>query len=166
MARQKKQPNIGFGWENYNRQYQVHQLLQNNDAFQNDAEAIRQKYDISDAESLTQNEQFLDDLGKIINKVKAPGHYEAIVISLVLDRNPEYDGTMIDPPKQDVKGQFRVKPALFKNLVLRYMVKERHMTYKQAFDYFMDNDMAQEMNYTDISKHLAKLEQQIHDIYS
>ncbi|HET9098131.1 MAG TPA: hypothetical protein VFN51_00775, partial [Candidatus Saccharimonadales bacterium] len=94
------------------------------------------------------------------------GDYATVVISLVLDRKPKYDGTMIDPPKQAVKGQFRVKPALFKNLVMRYMVKERHMTYKQASDYFMDNHMTQEMNYTDISKHLAKLEQQIHDIYS
>lgn len=166
MARHKKQPNLGFGWENYNRQYQVHQLLSNNAAFQKDAEAIRQKYDITDVESLKQNEQFLDDLDEIISKVKAPGHYETIVISLILDRKPKYDGSMIDLTKQGVKGQFRVKPALFKNLVLRYMVKERHMTYKQAFDYFMDNDMAKEMNYTDISKHLAKLEQQIHDIYS
>ena len=138
MARPKKQPDFDISWENSNRQYQVHQLLSRSASFQNDAKHIRQKYGLSERGfELTETEKkdFIEDVKKILAKVKMPGDYAGIVTSLILGDKPEYIGWMKELPKQPRNKQFRVKRQLMKNLMIYHLVRERKMSYKQVADY-------------------------------
>ena len=189
MARPKKQPVYDFSLENLDRQYQVAVLLPKNVRFQKDAEHVRKKYGFPErTQELVGSEtkEFIEDVKKIVAKVTLPGDYAGIVTSLILGDKPEYNGWMYEPPKQSRNKQLRVKPSLLKNLMMQYYVKEKKMQYKQIAEYMngirtifdekgdayqeyfslVDFGTANNMNYSDISKHLEKLEKQIDEIYS
>ena len=189
MARPRKQPNYDFSLENLNRQYQVAVLLPKNVRFQKDAEQVRKKYGFPErTQELVGSEkkEFIEDVKKIVAKVAPPGDYAGIVTSLILGDKPEYNGWMYEPPKQSRSKQLRVKPLLLKNLMMQYYVNEKKMKQKQVADYMngirtiidkrgdaqqeyfslVDYKTVNNMNYSDISKHLEKLEKQIDEIYS